>query len=355
MKKYLIPIMMAVFVFIAILPMQILAAETESIDLQVNGKETAVVVTLPQAVGEKTSSLQLSLKVEAAKLDELSVSFTFQEGIEGKVMEYRYNKNTGMLNVYIAGKNPLFTEDSLQLGNVSIETTDKNGVTARVSVVENSLKVVKGTKTEDISIMNYPTPVEVVIGNGGNQVETSDVDNGSHGGESDTDNGNQGGESDTDNGNQGGGSDTDNGNQGGESDTDNGNQGGESDTDNGDTGLADKTSLEQLLQLADGYKKSDYTAESYAVFQEALINAQNIFNNPLASQGDIEEAIVNLENAIGALQTSNNPVNPEDDNTSNNGESVNTGDNNAVLLYIITLMIGGVVLLGCAYRKLRRS
>lgn len=341
MKKYLIPIMMAVFVFIAILPMQILAAETESIDLQVNGTKTAVVVTLPQAVGEKTSSLQLSLKVEAAKLDELSVSFAFQEGIEGKVMEYRYNKNTGMLNVYIAGTNPLFTEDSLQLGNVSIETTDKNGVTARVSVVENSLKVVKGTKTEDISIMNYPTPVEVVIGN---QVETPGVDNGSQGGESDTDNGNQGGESDTDNGNQGGGSDTDNGNQG-----------GESDTDNGGTGLADKTSLEQLLQLADGYKKADYTAESYAVFQEALVNAQNIFNNPLASQGDIEEAIVNLENAIGALQTSNNPVNPEDDNTSNNGESVNTGDNNAVLLYIFTLIIGGVVLLGCAYRKLRRS
>ncbi|MFQ7279714.1 MAG: hypothetical protein ACLRQP_14665 [Bacteroides caccae] len=44
----------------------------------------------------------------------------------------------------------------MKLGNVQINTTNENGATVHVSVVENSVKMVKGTKTEVIQNIDYP-------------------------------------------------------------------------------------------------------------------------------------------------------------------------------------------------------
>ncbi|MFR3493787.1 MAG: hypothetical protein ACLTTJ_08240 [Blautia sp.] len=51
-------------------------------------------------------------------------------------------------------------------------------VAVHVSVVEDSVKMVKGTKTEVIQNIDYPEKAEIILGDGGNQDNGGDPDNG---------------------------------------------------------------------------------------------------------------------------------------------------------------------------------
>lgn len=278
MKKYIARIVVMLLIA-SVLPLQVSAAEKESIELAVEAEQVGVSLTLPQSVSGNILSLQVGLKVDSNVQEETTATFQFSENV-AKVADYRYNQEKGILNIYLSGTKTLFQNgtESLKLGNVQINTTNENGATVHVSVVENSVKMVKGTKTEVIQNIDYPEKAEIILGNGGNQDNGGDPDNGG-------------------------------------------------DQDNGDD--QDKTELQQVMEMAKSYTQSEYTKESYAVLQKAMEMAQKVLDKEDATEEEITEALKNLENAIGSLVKKEDTSSPstDQDETTNQGADKNTSQN----------------------------
>ena len=278
MKKYIARIVVMLLIA-SVLPLQVSAAEKESIELAVEAEQVGVSLTLPQSVSGNILSLQVGLKVDSNVQEETTATFQFSENV-AKVADYRYNQEKGIRNIYLSGTKTLFQNgtESLKLGNVQINTTNENGATVHVSVVENSVKMVKGTKTEVIQNIDYPEKAEIILGNGGNQDNGGDPDNGG-------------------------------------------------DQDNGDA--QDKTELQQVMEMAKSYTQSEYTKESYAVLQKAMEMAQKVLDKEDATEEEITEALKNLENAIGSLVKKEDTSSPstDQDETTNQGADKNTSQN----------------------------
>lgn len=278
MKKYIARIVVMLLIA-SVLPLQVSAAEKESIELAVEAEQIGVSLTLPQSVSGNILSLQVGLKVDSNVQEETTATFQFSENV-AKVADYRYNQEKGILNIYLSGTKTLFQNgtESLKLGNVQINTTNENGATVHVSVVEDSVKMVKGTKTEVIQNIDYPEKAEIILGNGGNQDNGGDPDN-------------------------------------------------DGDQDNGDA--QDKTELQQVMEMAKSYTQSEYTKESYAVLQKAMEMAQKVLDKEDATEEEITEALKNLENAIGSLVKKEDTSSPstDQDETTNQGADKNTSQN----------------------------
>ena len=278
MKKYIARIVVMLLIA-SVLPLQVSAAEKESIELAVEAEQVGVSLTLPQSVSGNILSLQVGLKVDSNVQEETTATFQFSENV-AKVADYRYNQEKGILNIYLSGTKTLFQNgtESLKLGNVQTNTTNENGATVHVSVVEDSVKMVKGTKTEVIQNIDYPEKAEIILGNGGNQDNGGDPDNGG-------------------------------------------------DQDNGDA--QDKTELQQVMEMAKSYTQSEYTKESYAVLQKAMEMAQKVLDKEDATEEEITEALKNLENAIGSLVKKEDTSSPstDQDETTNQGADKNTSQN----------------------------
>ena len=95
--------------------------------------------------------------------------------------------------------------------------------------------------------------------------------------------------------------------------------------------IPDKSLLEELINKAEGLNGVKYTKASYAVVENALLTAKAVYENPNATQEEVDNAKATLEKAIAGLQA--NPSAPSNvDNTEktsvNNGDttSVKTGD-----------------------------
>ena len=321
MKKYIARIVVMLLIA-SVLPLQVSAAEKESIELAVEAEQVGVSLTLPQSVSGNILSLQVGLKVDSNVQEETTATFQFSENV-AKVADYRYNQEKGILNIYLSGTKTLFQNgtESLKLGNVQINTTNENGATVHVSVVENSVKMVKGTKTEVIQNIDYPEKAEIILGNGGNQDNGGDPDN-------------------------------------------------DGDQDNGEA--QDKTELQQVMEMAKSYTQSEYTKESYAVLQKAMEMAQKVLDKEDATEEEITEALKNLENAIGSLVKKEDTSSPSTDqdettnqgadkNTSQNTDQKNdknvvkTGDDSMVIPFVAAIAISVAAAAFIIYRRMRRK
>lgn len=321
MKKYIARIVVLLLIA-AVLPLQVSAAEKESIELAVEAEQVGVSLTLPQSVSGNILSLQVGLKVDSNVQEETTATFQFSENV-AKVADYRYNQEKGILNIYLSGTKTLFQNgtESLKLGNVQINTTNENGATVHVSVVEDSVKMVKGTKTEVIQNIDYPEKAEIILGNGGNQDNGGDPDN-------------------------------------------------DGDQDNGEA--QDKTELQQVMEMAKSYTQSEYTKESYAVLQKAMEMAQKVLDKEDATEEEITEALKNLENAIGSLVKKEDTSSPSTDqdkttnqgadkNTSQNTDQKNdknvvkTGDDSMVIPFVAAIAISVAAAAFIIYRRMRRK
>jgi len=306
----------------SVLPLQVSAAEKESIELAVEAEQVGVSLTLPQSVSGNILSLQVGLKVDSNVQEETTATFQFSENV-AKVADYRYNQEKGILNIYLSGTKTLFQNgtESLKLGNVQINTTNENGATVHVSVVEDSVKMVKGTKTEVIQNIDYPEKAEIILGNGGNQDNGGDPDN-------------------------------------------------DGDQDNGEA--QDKTELQQVMEMAKSYTQSEYTKESYAVLQKAMEMAQKVLDKEDATEEEITEALKNLENVIGSLVKKEDTSSPSTDqdkttnqgadkNTSQNTDQKNdknvvkTGDDSMVIPFVAAIAISVAAAAFIIYRRMRRK
>lgn len=321
MKKYIARIVVMLLIA-SVLPLQVSAAEKESIELAVEAEQVGVSLTLPQSVSGNILSLQVGLKVDSNVQEETTATFQFSENV-AKVADYRYNQEKGILNIYLSGTKTLFQNgtESLKLGNVQINTTNENGATVHVSVVEDSVKMVKGTKTEVIQNIDYPEKAEIILGNGGNQDNGGDPDNGG-------------------------------------------------DQNNGEA--QGKTELQQVMEMAKSYTQSEYTKESYAVLQKAMEMAQKVLDKEDATEEEITEALKNLENAIGSLVKKEDTSSPSTDqdettnqgadkNTSQNTDQKNdknvvkTGDDSMVIPFVAAIAISVAAAAFIIYRRMRRK
>ena len=108
--------------------------------------------------------------------------------------------------------------------------------------------------------------------------------------------------------------------------------------------IPDKSLLEDLINQAEGLDSANYTKASFDGLTKALNEAKAVFENPNATQVEVDSAKATLEKAIAGLQA--NPSTPSNvDNTVstpvNNGDttSVKTGDESLVGMFAtITLL-----------------
>ena len=124
--------------------------------------------------------------------------------------------------------------------------------------------------------------------------------------------------------------------------------------------IPDKSLLEELINQASRLDSANYTKASYAVVENALAAAKVTFENPNASQVEVDNAKDILEKAINSLQVTilavdnipNTPIANTANTPVNNGDitSVKTGDNN------LAGMFAGLALLSVAgYTVFRRK
>ncbi|MDE5576804.1 MAG: hypothetical protein K2J11_05415 [Oscillospiraceae bacterium] len=94
----------AALIICCIMPLTISAsaAEVNEIKLEANGSEASLELYFPQAAAEGIASMQMSVYV-AANSDSVDLEFIPDSGLAAKIVESRYQSDTGMLNIYLAG------------------------------------------------------------------------------------------------------------------------------------------------------------------------------------------------------------------------------------------------------------
>ena len=116
--------------------------------------------------------------------------------------------------------------------------------------------------------------------------------------------------------------------------------------------IPDKSLLEDLINQAEGLDSANYTKASFDGLTKALNEAKVVFDNPNASQKEVDSAKAKLEKAINSLEA-NTPVDNITNIPVNNGDttaSVKTGDES------LTGMFATIALLSVAgYAALRRK
>ncbi|MEA4846925.1 MAG: S-layer homology domain-containing protein [Clostridiaceae bacterium] len=70
----------------------------------------------------------------------------------------------------------------------------------------------------------------------------------------------------------------------------------------------DKSALQSAIDGASGFNEEEYTAESWAAFQETLSDAENVFYDENATQEEVDIATINLNNAIDGLEKVVSPI-----------------------------------------------
>ena len=341
MKKIITGFVIAMFAYIAFLPLPALAAGQQEVQLKTMGKQTEVTLSFPEdAVRENVYSLSLSLEITSEK--ETEAVFHFETGI-AKIAEFRYSGENGRMNLYLSnGDKPLFAQNETVLKLGTLEVSDAG---AEVALVTDSVKTVAGTEMENLQ-------------NVSGQVKPDGGDSGN------TDNPGGGDGGNTDNPGGGDGGNTDNPDDGDGGDTDNPDDGSGSDTEANEEYLTLLNRLKETIAIAETYRESDYTAESFHVLKNALEEAKKKAEDSKVTMEEMQTALLNLENAIGGLvqntisSEENNQKEPTDDGQDGQpqtGQAVNakTGDSSNVILWIGVFAVSLGVLGYIIYRKKR--
>ena len=140
-------------VLVMALPLQGLAAADAAANLQsVEGGAKVSLDLQHTGAGEGVNALQMSFTLSpvVGSLDKADVSFVFDEDLPGTVKTYRYNQNTKVLTVYVAGANgALFENDKADLGSIQVEAA--KGEYLEVSITTGLPNQEEGSSAEMVS------------------------------------------------------------------------------------------------------------------------------------------------------------------------------------------------------------
>lgn len=303
------------------------AAESNEIKLEASGSEASLELYFPQAAAEDIASMQVSVSVRADS-DSVDLEFIPDSGLSAKIVESRYQRETGRLNIYIAGTEPLFSASGFtKVGKVKVSTSGSNAASASVSVVEDSVKFVRSGElvspdadypasvtvtalgqsspgTSNPAYPNYPTgnyfpnipvlPAESIDETQKTVPEAEDdetlLDAGAGGAYDDS-------------------------------------ALEDRDTVGENMNPPDTSALLDALSRADDYRRTDYTENSYDDLKKAADRANEVVSDPYASQDEIDEALLDIENAIGMLRLRNDIPSGADGYGGNNSAGTDTDVN----------------------------
>ncbi|MDE6762442.1 MAG: FIVAR domain-containing protein, partial [Oscillospiraceae bacterium] len=319
-------------------PLTVSAAENNEIKLEANGSEASLELYFPQAAAEEIASMQVSVSVRASS-DSVNLEFIPDSSLAAKIVESRYQSNTGTLNIYLAGTESLFSSSEFtKVGRVKINTSGNNAASAAVEVIKDSVKFVRsGELVSPDNDTDYPASVTITaLGQSSSGTSNPSYPNYPSGNYFPnipvlpSDNNNR---YDNDDTRSPVWNDSD-----ADPDADiigdqyNNAVLEEQDTIGENLNPPDTSALLDALSRADDYKATDYTESSYADLREAVDNANELISDPNAAQDEIDEALLNIENAIGMLKLRNDIPSGAEGYGENNdtgaygGVNSNTGD-----------------------------
>lgn len=322
----------ALAVCVCMTPTLAVSAADNEIRLEANGSEAVLELCFPQAAAEEIASLQVSVSVRASS-DGVNMEFVPDSGLSSKIVESRYHSDTGVLNIYLAGTDALFSSSgSLTVGTVRISAVGSSPVSASVDVVRDSVRFVRdGELVSPGSGIDYPASVSISAAGQSSPgtpapvypsyptwnyfpnitVSTPDSDNTGNGTDDIW------------------GPDTD-------TDADIGEElyddpaAEDTDTFGENVAPPDTTALLDAISRADDYRKSDYTDSSYENLEEAVSSAEKLISDPNSTQDDIDEALLEIENAIGMLTLRNDIPSGAEGYGGNDGQNTDSGAYNGV-------------------------
>jgi len=316
MKKWIINLVLTVWMLAVLLPVSALAANTND-KVQIANDGT-VTISSNHAAAEGISSLQISLLVQPAE-ENAAVSFMFSDGV-AEIAEYRYHADNGQLNLYLAGDKALFDQSgNLSVGAVTVQDQSGTPVQAYVSVVKDSLCYVYVTelKTEKAEIPEQPVTINAkqptVPDQPTNPEQPANPEQPTNTAQPtapvqtakpeqpvtpvQTAKPATPGQSAKPTGPK---------------------QPAVPDSGNDDASKADAVKdLQETLEDAESYVAENYTDESYQAVEKAMEEAKTVLSSSTATEEELANARQNLLNAIGALVLSDTAAKPE----SNNGGS----------------------------------
>ena len=342
MKKSIASLAMLLLFSFTLFPLQAFAAGGE-VKLSAAKQEAAVAVEIPGAAQKDITSLQLSLGItmDGEDQEKAKIQFKFADSVTGAFRDFRLRKDTQAITLYVAGTKNLFEGDSLTLGTLSVTGIEGS---AQVFFCENSLKTVNGAYWEETLSEVKGTPVTLQkdgLVSASSSSETSATS------------------SETQN------PSPDNPPASGNPSTPAGNPDQPSSKASGNTAYTkppagtaepgfstvDKSGLAEAIQMALSLEEKSYTAESYQALQAALTAAQTAYDDPQVSQQEVDAATMNLQNAIGALQTAGSTIingesgqeSEETEQASSKKTSDKAGNN---ILYIVLIAVGVLAVAG---------
>jgi len=139
MRKRLLQGMGAMLLGLLLWTLPVSAADQGAVTFTATGSGASAVLSWPEGTEKEIRSLQLGFQAEGAQQAELS--FEFDDAIGSRIKEYRYQKDTGLLTLYISGSENLHTGDSLTLGEIKASVKE-GSVTFSLRAVPDSLKLV---------------------------------------------------------------------------------------------------------------------------------------------------------------------------------------------------------------------
>lgn len=298
---------------IMLLTLNVSAASNNEIKLEADGSEATLELYFPQAAAEETASMQVSVSVKA-NLDGVDLEFIPDSGLASKIVESRYHSETGILNIYLAGTEALFpSSGSVTVGKVKV--TGNNSASATVEVVKDSVKFVRsGELVSPDNDTDYPASVTITASgqsSSGTPTPTPSYPNHSTGNyfpnisvSTDYDKSNDRNDTDGIRKPVPNYSDTE---SNVDIDDDEYDYAAleEEDTAGENLNPPDTSSLSEALSRADDYRETDYTESSYDDLKDAVNKAEELISDPNATQDEIDEALLDIENAIGMLRPKN--------------------------------------------------
>lgn len=159
MKKILATLLLGAT--LAMTAMPVLAADADNaVTLTASGNTAAVHLNLPKEEVQGVTAMQLSFAVESS--DSVKAEFVFADSVSASVKEYTYNEETGILNVYVAGRSDLLDSNgSADLGKVQLNGA--NGTEASVYFVLDSLQLVDASLGQPEAAVTSNGPVNLTV------------------------------------------------------------------------------------------------------------------------------------------------------------------------------------------------
>ena len=117
---------------------------------------------------------------------------------------------------------------------------------------------------------------------------------------------------------------------------------------------ADKSILEEVVAKANQIDANAYTAESYAVLEAALKDANAVLANENATQEEVDAAVQSVQAAMDSLVAVEGTETPSDNNATQTGQENTTTKANAAktgdfapIAGIAVLAVAGITLFIC--------